>query len=136
MKVTFYGTRGSIPVAESDFLQFGGNTACIFLSFDNGRVAILDAGTGIRKLGEDLIHKSIAQYDNIFIGLSQCSPLAQVGCFWCEDSEAFFVSLILIGGVFVNTPLRRDSESIRKLALVTICSPSCAPLARAISLSA
>ena len=70
MKVTFYGTRGSIPVAESDFLQFGGNTACIFLSFDNGRVAILDAGTGIRKLGEYLIHRSIEQYDNIFIGLS------------------------------------------------------------------
>ena len=70
MKVTFYGTRGSIPVAERDFLQFGGNTACIFLSFDNGRVAILDAGTGIRKLGEYLIHRSIEQYDNIFIGLS------------------------------------------------------------------
>lgn len=70
MKVIFYGTRGSIPVAEKDFLLFGGNTACIFIGFDNGRIAILDAGTGIRKLGEDFIHKSIEQYDNIFIGLS------------------------------------------------------------------
>ena len=70
MKVTFYGTRGSIPVADRDFLQFGGNTACIFISFDNGRIAIFDAGTGIRKLGEDFLHRSIEQYDNIFIGLS------------------------------------------------------------------
>jgi phosphoribosyl 1,2-cyclic phosphodiesterase len=70
MRVAFYGTRGSIPVADGDFLQFGGNTACILLSFDNGRIAILDAGTGIRKLGDDLIRRSIEQYDNIFIGLS------------------------------------------------------------------
>jgi len=30
---------------------------CIFISFDNGRIAILDAGIGIRKLGEDFIHR-------------------------------------------------------------------------------
>jgi phosphoribosyl 1,2-cyclic phosphodiesterase len=70
MEVIFYGTRGSIPVADRDFLLFGGNTACIFIRFDNGRVAILDAGTGIRKLGEDFLRRSIGQYDNIFIGLS------------------------------------------------------------------
>jgi phosphoribosyl 1,2-cyclic phosphodiesterase len=70
MKISFYGTRGSIPVAESGFLEFGGNTACILLSFDNGRIAILDAGTGIRKLGDDFPLRSIQQYDNIFIGLS------------------------------------------------------------------
>jgi phosphoribosyl 1,2-cyclic phosphodiesterase len=70
MKISFYGTRGSIPVAERDFLEFGGNTACILLSFENGRIAILDAGTGIRKLGDDFPIRSIQQYDNIFIGLS------------------------------------------------------------------
>jgi len=70
MKISFYGTRGSIPVADKDFLEFGGNTACILLHFENGRVAILDAGTGIRKLGNDFPERSIEQYDNIFIGLS------------------------------------------------------------------
>jgi phosphoribosyl 1,2-cyclic phosphodiesterase len=70
MKVTFYGARGSIPVSGREYLQFGGNTSCIFIAFENGRVAILDAGTGIRKLGNDFQIKSIEQYDNIFIGLS------------------------------------------------------------------
>jgi len=70
LKVAFYGTRGSIPVAESDYVRFGGNTSCILITFKNGRVAILDAGTGIRKLGYDFAARSIEQYDNIFIGLS------------------------------------------------------------------
>jgi phosphoribosyl 1,2-cyclic phosphodiesterase len=70
MKITFYGTRGSLPVSEKEFSQFGGNTACILLSFKNGRIAILDAGTGIRKLGNDFEDRNIEQYDNIFIGLS------------------------------------------------------------------
>ena len=70
MKVTFYGTRGSTPIAEPDFSQFGGNTSCILLTFKNGRIGILDAGTGIRKLGYDFAVRCIEQYDNIFIGLS------------------------------------------------------------------
>ncbi len=70
MKVAFYGTRGSTPVPDPDFVQFDGNTSCILLTFDSGRIAILDAGTGIRKLGDDLIAASHEQYDNIFIVLS------------------------------------------------------------------
>jgi len=70
MKVTFYGTRGSIPVPEPDFVQVGGNTSCILFTSDNGRIAIFDAGTGIRKLGNDLLARSHEQYDNIFIALS------------------------------------------------------------------
>jgi phosphoribosyl 1,2-cyclic phosphodiesterase len=70
MKVTFYGTRGSIPVPDPDFVQVGGNTPCILFTSDNGRIAIFDAGTGIRKLGNDLLARSHEQYDNIFIALS------------------------------------------------------------------
>lgn len=70
MKVTFYGTRGSIPVAEPEFSRFGGNTPCLLVTFGNGRIGVLDAGTGIRRLGNDFAARSIEQYDNIFIGLS------------------------------------------------------------------
>jgi phosphoribosyl 1,2-cyclic phosphodiesterase len=70
MKITFYGTRGSIPVPEQDFVQFGGNTPCVLITFSTGRVAILDAGTGIRKLGDDLLAASHEQYDDMIIGLS------------------------------------------------------------------
>jgi len=71
MKVTFYGTRGSVPVCDPGlYTEFGGNTSCLLLSFDNGRIGILDAGTGIRKLGNDLLSSGLEQYDNIFIGFS------------------------------------------------------------------
>jgi phosphoribosyl 1,2-cyclic phosphodiesterase len=70
LKVAFYGTRGSVPVPEPDHIRFGGNTPCILITFENGRILILDAGTGIRKLGYDFTARSIEQYDNIFILLS------------------------------------------------------------------
>lgn len=70
MKVTFYGTRGSISVSEPEFSQFGGNTSCVLVTSDTGRIGILDAGTGIRKLGQDILSNGFAQQDNIFIGLS------------------------------------------------------------------
>lgn len=70
MKVHFYGTRGSVPVCEQDYVRAGGNTSCILITSSIGRVSILDAGSGIRKLGNDLLARSIEQYDNIYIGLS------------------------------------------------------------------
>jgi phosphoribosyl 1,2-cyclic phosphodiesterase len=70
MKVTFYGTRGSIPVSDRDFVQVGGNTPSLLVTFASGRVAILDAGTGIRTLGNDLLAGSLEQFDNLFVGLS------------------------------------------------------------------
>ena len=55
MKLKFYGTRGSIPVCDAGFQQFGGNTTCFQITFtDINQIAIIDAGTGIRKLGRDL----------------------------------------------------------------------------------
>ena len=70
MKVTFYGTRGSIPVCARDCVQVGGNTSCILVTSQVGRIGILDAGTGIRRLGNDLLAQSLEQYDNIFVGFS------------------------------------------------------------------
>jgi hypothetical protein len=31
IRIKFYGTRGSTPVCEKDFLEFGGNTTCILI---------------------------------------------------------------------------------------------------------
>jgi phosphoribosyl 1,2-cyclic phosphodiesterase len=70
MKITFYGTRGSIPVAEKEMIQVGGNTSCVLVKFDGGQIAILDSGTGIRKLGNEIISQGIEQFYNIYIALS------------------------------------------------------------------
>ena len=51
MKVTFFGVRGSCPAPGPEFIKYGGNTACVHVNLDDGTDIILDAGTGIKKLG-------------------------------------------------------------------------------------
>ena len=51
MKVTLWGTRGSLASPGPDTLRFGGNTSCVSVEGTEGTVLVLDAGTGIRGLG-------------------------------------------------------------------------------------
>jgi phosphoribosyl 1,2-cyclic phosphodiesterase len=56
MKIKFWGVRGSIPCPGPHTVKYGGNTPCIELSFRNtNRCFIVDAGSGIRELGHDLL---------------------------------------------------------------------------------
>ncbi|MGD8627120.1 MAG: MBL fold metallo-hydrolase, partial [Anaerolineae bacterium] len=57
MKVRFWGVRGSIPVPGPDTVRFGGNTPCVEIATVDREVLIIDAGTGIRLLGLDLIQR-------------------------------------------------------------------------------
>jgi phosphoribosyl 1,2-cyclic phosphodiesterase len=61
MKVTFYGVRGSVPTPGIRFARYGGNTSCVaaFPAGSSDQVIIVDAGTGIRALGGDLLDSSI-----------------------------------------------------------------------------
>lgn len=52
MRITIFGTRGSIPVSGPQYLAYGGETSCVSVSADSGKTFILDAGTGIRHLNE------------------------------------------------------------------------------------
>jgi len=62
MKVKFYGVRGSLPVCGREFERYGGNTTCIKILRENAnRIAIIDAGTGIRNLGKEIIQEGISQ---------------------------------------------------------------------------
>lgn len=66
MKLKFWGCRGSIPVPDSRMIKYGGNTSCIEVELEPDKRLIIDAGTGIRKLGEHLSLKKIYNLD-IFI---------------------------------------------------------------------
>ncbi len=56
MKVRFWGVRGSIPSPGSTTQKYGGNTACIELRVGpDNRIIIIDAGSGIRLLGNALM---------------------------------------------------------------------------------
>ena len=62
-KVKFRGVRGSYPIADKDFLQYGGNTSCVEVNVD-GHLIILDAGTGLIIVGNELLSKYIASNIN------------------------------------------------------------------------
>lgn len=54
MKAVFWGVRGSLPVPGPDTLRYGGNTTCLEVNSDSGYRLIVDAGTGMRVLGDKL----------------------------------------------------------------------------------
>ncbi len=54
MKICYYGVRGSIPTPGPETIRYGGNTPCVAVWCD-GELVILDAGTGLRVLGEELM---------------------------------------------------------------------------------
>lgn len=54
MKVTLWGTRGSLASPGPDTVRYGGNTSCISISGENSHPIIFDAGTGIRLVGQTI----------------------------------------------------------------------------------
>jgi phosphoribosyl 1,2-cyclic phosphodiesterase len=55
VKVTLWGTRGSLASPGPDTTRYGGNTSCVEVRAADGTVLVLDAGTGIRRLGDAIV---------------------------------------------------------------------------------
>ncbi len=51
MRIVLWGTRGSVGSAGPDTIRYGGNTSCVEVRGEDGTTVVLDAGTGIRRLG-------------------------------------------------------------------------------------
>ena len=66
MIIKFWGTRGSIPVSGKEFVKYGGDTTCVEIRTENDEIIIVDAGTGIRKLGKQLLSEERFSYHMIF----------------------------------------------------------------------
>lgn len=64
-KVKFRGVRGSYPVANCDYLKYGGNTSCVEVNVA-GNLIILDAGTGLITLGNELMSDYISSGTDVF----------------------------------------------------------------------
>jgi phosphoribosyl 1,2-cyclic phosphodiesterase len=91
MRVRFWGVRGSLPVPGRKTERYGGNTSCVEVKSGAGTRVIIDAGTGIRRLGKELMREefesgkgaahlliSHTHWDHIQ-GLPFFSPLYQAG---------------------------------------------------------
>lgn len=64
-KVKFRGVRGSYPIANKDYLNYGGNTSCVEVNIGE-HLIILDAGTGLIELGNELMRDYIASGTNLY----------------------------------------------------------------------
>lgn len=56
--LTIWGTRGSMPTPGPDTVLFGGNTSCLEIRAGE-RLVIVDAGSGIRGLGDKLVREDL-----------------------------------------------------------------------------
>lgn len=66
MIIRCWGARGSIPVSGREYLKYGGDTTCVEIITVDDEVIILDAGTGIRRLGNKLLSENRFSYNIIF----------------------------------------------------------------------
>lgn len=66
MHITCWGSRGSIPVSGKEFIKYGGDTTCIEIRTKSDDIIIVDAGTGIRRLGNHLVEQKRFNYNMIF----------------------------------------------------------------------
>ena len=87
MRITFHGTRGSIATPGPETARYGGDTSCVSISGDDPtHLLVLDAGTGIRRLGLTIdqqvrridLFLSHLHLDHI-IGLGFFAPLFRQG---------------------------------------------------------
>ena len=66
MKIKLLGTRGSIPTPGKHTVKYGGNTTCIDLTLKSGEKIIIDAGSGMRVLSEEILSSKI-NHINLFL---------------------------------------------------------------------
>lgn len=59
LSVKFWGVRGSIACPSPNHIKYGGNTSCIEVTASGHRL-ILDAGTGIRGLGQEYMKNDVS----------------------------------------------------------------------------
>jgi phosphoribosyl 1,2-cyclic phosphodiesterase len=86
MRLTLWGTRGSLPSAGPENVRYGGNTSCVEVRGADGTLLVLDAGTGIRRLGY-AVERGIRRVDVLLThlhmdhiqGLGFFAPLYQEG---------------------------------------------------------
>ena len=68
-RVKFWGVRGSIPTPGPTTIRYGGNTSCVEVRAA-GEILILDAGTGLRLLGQELAAEFNGQPLNLTLMLT------------------------------------------------------------------
>lgn len=86
-KMTVWGVRGSFPMTGADYAEYGGNTCCISIDFGETAV-ILDAGSGLARLGRELERQHRKRADILITHVHMDHCLGLFGFRLFHDPEA------------------------------------------------
>ncbi|HOI72580.1 MAG TPA: MBL fold metallo-hydrolase [Syntrophales bacterium] len=110
MIIRCWGARGSIPVSGSEYLKYGGDTTCIEIRTKSNDVILIDAGSGIRRLGNQLMAEGVNSFTMIFthahwdhlMGFPFFKPIyfpkisiAMYGCSYAQSSLKEIISRVM-----------------------------------------
>ncbi|MBP8084044.1 MAG: MBL fold metallo-hydrolase [Spirochaetes bacterium] len=109
MKVKFWGVRGSIAVPGAEYYKYGGNTSCVEVRCGDS-IIVLDAGTGIRGLGMNLLKEFGDKPININILISHTH--------WDHIQGFPFLPHIYIPGNTINLYGGHTVNTLEKLIMV------------------
>lgn len=96
MNVVVWGCRGSITTPGPETIRYGGESTCIEVITEDGQVIIIDAGSGIRKLGQKLINDKTITTIKLFLTHSHWDHL--VGFPFFQPAYSSDYSIVLCGG--------------------------------------
>ena len=94
MEVTFWGTRGTVPVPGPETVRYGGNTTCVSIRTNAGQLLILDAGTGIRNLGKSLAVRHNTESATLFLSHSHWDHIQGFPLFAPAYDERFSLTIL------------------------------------------
>ena len=127
--LVFWGVRGTCPVSGENRNKYGGHTPCASLETPDGSILIIDAGTGIKELGDWLMNgkDKLSSTLHIFLThfhLDHIMGLPFFGPLYSPDIRLIFYSDILpeetenllsgfMGGKYFPIPFQQtESEKI------------------------
>jgi len=87
LQARIWGCRGSLPTPGEATVRYGGNTPCVEIRTPSGRRLILDAGTGIKRLGTDLESDGPVHVLLTHLHLDHVEGLRFFAPFWRPETE-------------------------------------------------
>ncbi|MDD5210373.1 MAG: MBL fold metallo-hydrolase [Elusimicrobiales bacterium] len=136
MKIKFWGARGSIPVSGKNYVKYGGSTTCVEIRSKKDELTIIDAGSGIRLLGKELLKKKHHDFTMLFthshwdhvLGFPFFAPIYNkkthikiMGCSFSSDPVREIIAKTMQPPGF---PVKFEEISAR-FEFATLCSGGC-----------
>jgi len=66
MLIRIWGARGSTSVSGAEYAEYGGDTTCLEVIARSGDTVIIDAGTGIRRMGNEAHRRGGTDFHILF----------------------------------------------------------------------